>query len=257
MSDQSDNPFLTVAEATACLRLKKRTLDNMRWMGTGPNPGGTWRTHLYHVDELNEWSLSSRRNSSSSIENGSVGFSPRADRHGFGTILCRIFAGGSCFQALAPCHLECLRQCAHWLLLGEQTSAYYRRRSPSPRHQIGFAFTHHHEAICPTISGFLNLFSPCQAASFVVSELIFLSMENLSRGPKFWTPGSAICLSGRDAGHSNLTRFSRWRSRKTPLTAATLGRSVGARSQGQRSQCLSSDVKLCAFRSVFVFRGSG
>ena len=36
MNDKSDNPFLTVAEAANYLRLKKRTLDNMRWMGTGP-----------------------------------------------------------------------------------------------------------------------------------------------------------------------------------------------------------------------------
>jgi Helix-turn-helix domain len=65
MTDHSDNPFLTVAEAAAYLRLKKRTLDNMRWMGTGPK----FRKHggriYYHVDELKEWSLNSRRNSTS------------------------------------------------------------------------------------------------------------------------------------------------------------------------------------------------
>ena len=36
MNDNSDNPFLTVGEAADYLRLKKRTLDNMRWTGTGP-----------------------------------------------------------------------------------------------------------------------------------------------------------------------------------------------------------------------------
>jgi len=65
MIDDSKTPFLTVEEAARYLRLKKRTLDNMRWMGTGPK----FRKHggriYYHVDELKEWSLNSRRNSTS------------------------------------------------------------------------------------------------------------------------------------------------------------------------------------------------
>ena len=65
MNNQTDNPFLTVGEAATYLRLKKRTLDNMRWMGTGPK----FRKHggriYYHVEELKEWSLNSRRNSTS------------------------------------------------------------------------------------------------------------------------------------------------------------------------------------------------
>ncbi len=65
MTEKPDNPFLTVAEAAAYLRLKKRTLDNMRWMGTGPK----FRKHggriYYQVDKLKEWSLNSRRNSTS------------------------------------------------------------------------------------------------------------------------------------------------------------------------------------------------
>ena len=65
MTDKSDTPFLSVEEAALWLRLKKRTLDNMRWMGTGPN----FRKHggriYYHVDELKEWSLNSRRRSTS------------------------------------------------------------------------------------------------------------------------------------------------------------------------------------------------
>jgi hypothetical protein len=56
MIDIPNSPFLTVDEAAAYLRLKKRTLDNMRWMGTGI---------YYHEDELREWSLNSRRNSTS------------------------------------------------------------------------------------------------------------------------------------------------------------------------------------------------
>ena len=65
MTDKPDTPFLSVEEAALWLRLKKRTLDNMRWMGTGPN----FRKHggriYYHVDELKEWSLNSRRRSTS------------------------------------------------------------------------------------------------------------------------------------------------------------------------------------------------
>ena len=65
MSEGPENPFLTVAEAALYLRLKKRTLDNMRWMGTGPK----FRKHggriFYHVDDLTEWSRNSRRQSTS------------------------------------------------------------------------------------------------------------------------------------------------------------------------------------------------
>jgi hypothetical protein len=59
------NPFLTVGEAGDYLRLKKRTLDNMRWMGTGPS----FRKHggriFYHIDELKEWSLATKATSTS------------------------------------------------------------------------------------------------------------------------------------------------------------------------------------------------
>ncbi len=65
MTEKTATPFLTVDEAATYLRLKKRTLDNMRWMGTGPK----YRKHggriYYHVDELKEWSLNSRRTSTS------------------------------------------------------------------------------------------------------------------------------------------------------------------------------------------------
>ena len=65
MDENRQSPFLTVAEASAFLRLKKRTLDNMRWMGTGPN----FRKHggrvYYHFDELKEWSLETRAKSTS------------------------------------------------------------------------------------------------------------------------------------------------------------------------------------------------
>jgi hypothetical protein len=65
MEEVNRNPFLTVKEAGDFLRLEKRTLDNMRWMGTGPS----FRKHggriYYHVDELKEWSLASRATSTS------------------------------------------------------------------------------------------------------------------------------------------------------------------------------------------------
>ena len=65
MEDNNQNPYLTVKEAGAYLRLGKRTLDNMRWMGTGP----MFRKHggrvYYHFDELKEWSLESRAKSTS------------------------------------------------------------------------------------------------------------------------------------------------------------------------------------------------
>lgn len=65
MAENTETPFLTVEEAARYLRLKKRTLDNMRWMGTGPK----FRKHggriFYHLDDLKEWSLNSRRRSTS------------------------------------------------------------------------------------------------------------------------------------------------------------------------------------------------
>jgi hypothetical protein len=65
MDETNRNPFLTVAESGAFLRLKKRTPDNMRWVGNGPN----FRKHggrvFYHIDELKEWSLETRAKSTS------------------------------------------------------------------------------------------------------------------------------------------------------------------------------------------------
>ncbi len=65
MTEDSETPFLTVQEAATYLRLKKRTLDNMRWMGTGPK----FRKHggriFYDMGDLKEWSLNSRRRSTS------------------------------------------------------------------------------------------------------------------------------------------------------------------------------------------------
>jgi len=57
MVPTSDVPdFLTIAEAAELLRIHRRTLDNMRWRGTGP----TFRRHggriVYQRDELLAWS---------------------------------------------------------------------------------------------------------------------------------------------------------------------------------------------------------
>ncbi len=55
------SPFLITAEAAEFLKLKKRTLDNMRWRGEGPR----YRKHggriCYHIDDLQAWSSASYR----------------------------------------------------------------------------------------------------------------------------------------------------------------------------------------------------
>ena len=65
MEEISHNLFLNVSEAGAFLRLKKRTLDNMHWMGTGRS----FRKHggrvFYQIDELKVWSLETRAKSTS------------------------------------------------------------------------------------------------------------------------------------------------------------------------------------------------
>lgn len=49
---RSKSPFLTTEEAADYLRVERRTLDNWRWAGLGPN----WRKHggriVYHIDDL-------------------------------------------------------------------------------------------------------------------------------------------------------------------------------------------------------------
>lgn len=54
--DTNESPFKTTVEAARFLRLKKRTLDNMRWRGVGPK----YRKHggriCYHVEDLTAWS---------------------------------------------------------------------------------------------------------------------------------------------------------------------------------------------------------
>lgn len=65
MAEERKSPFLDTSEASDYLRLKKRTLDNMRWLGTGPK----YRKHggriLYHIDDLDAWSSERQRFSTS------------------------------------------------------------------------------------------------------------------------------------------------------------------------------------------------
>ena len=65
MARQRKSPFRTTAETAEFFRLKKHTLENMRWQGTGP----PFRKHggrvFYHRAEIREWSDQARRRSSS------------------------------------------------------------------------------------------------------------------------------------------------------------------------------------------------
>ncbi len=53
-----ENPFRSVVEAAAYLRLTRAALDRYRWSGGGPK----YRKHggrvFYHIDDLNAWSES-------------------------------------------------------------------------------------------------------------------------------------------------------------------------------------------------------
>jgi Helix-turn-helix domain len=57
--------LLTTAETAKGLRLKKHTLENMRWQGTGPPFRKLGGRVFYHVDDLLEWLEQARRRSSS------------------------------------------------------------------------------------------------------------------------------------------------------------------------------------------------
>ena len=60
MDTQSKSPLLTIAEVAEILKLKKHTLESMRWQGTGP----PFRRHggriFYRHHELKEWSENGR-----------------------------------------------------------------------------------------------------------------------------------------------------------------------------------------------------
>jgi hypothetical protein len=61
MAHVRSSPYLTVYEAAAFLRLRPRTLDNMRWRGIGPK----YRKHggriVYDINDLIEWSRNNGR----------------------------------------------------------------------------------------------------------------------------------------------------------------------------------------------------
>jgi hypothetical protein len=52
MNDDLQSPYLTVHQAGEYVRLAKRTLDNMRWMGTGPQCRKHGGRIYSHVNEL-------------------------------------------------------------------------------------------------------------------------------------------------------------------------------------------------------------
>ena len=56
MTNDIDDPFLTIPEAAQVLRIHRRTLDNLRWKNEGPK----YRRHggriVYLLSELLEWS---------------------------------------------------------------------------------------------------------------------------------------------------------------------------------------------------------
>jgi hypothetical protein len=62
-TSEETSPFWTPKETAFFLRLQRRTLDNMRWLGYGPS----FRKHggriLYHKDDVIAWSQARRRKS--------------------------------------------------------------------------------------------------------------------------------------------------------------------------------------------------
>ena len=61
MAQLKSSPYYKVREAAAFLRLRARTLDNMRWLGIGPK----YRKHggriVYHIQDLVDWSQNNGR----------------------------------------------------------------------------------------------------------------------------------------------------------------------------------------------------
>jgi len=84
MTDDSDDLFLTIEDAAKLLRVKRRTLDNLRWKNVGP----PYRRHggriVYSRKELLEWSEQRRARTSPpdksrprpTVHNGADGVRP-------------------------------------------------------------------------------------------------------------------------------------------------------------------------------------
>jgi predicted DNA-binding transcriptional regulator AlpA len=54
--DNDDSPFLTIDETAELLRVKRRTLDNLRWSGDGPPARRHGGRIVYHRREVLDWS---------------------------------------------------------------------------------------------------------------------------------------------------------------------------------------------------------
>lgn len=65
MSGLRRSDLLTTEEAAALLRLKPHTLENMRWLGTGPCFLKLGGRVFYRRIDLREWCNQARRRSSS------------------------------------------------------------------------------------------------------------------------------------------------------------------------------------------------
>jgi predicted DNA-binding transcriptional regulator AlpA len=65
MATQRKSPLLTTAETAEMYRLKKHTLENMRWQGTGPPFRKIGGRVFYHRADLKQWLEQTRRRSSS------------------------------------------------------------------------------------------------------------------------------------------------------------------------------------------------
>lgn len=65
MANPRKSQLLTTAEAAEFLRLRKHTLENMRWQGTGPFFRKLGGRVFYHRADLKEWCDQARRRSSS------------------------------------------------------------------------------------------------------------------------------------------------------------------------------------------------
>ena len=62
---KSGSPFLTTAQAAHYVGLSRRTLEKMRLTGSGPRFRKHGRYVRYHIDDLDDWSLGERRESTS------------------------------------------------------------------------------------------------------------------------------------------------------------------------------------------------
>jgi helix-turn-helix protein len=56
MFDDDDSPFLTIPETAELLRVKPRTLDNLRWTRKGPPARRHGGRIVYHRREVLDWS---------------------------------------------------------------------------------------------------------------------------------------------------------------------------------------------------------